>query len=726
MSDKIRGITIEIGGDTTGLQKALKGVNSEIKSTQSQLKDVEKLLKLDPHNTELLAQKQKLLKQEISETKTKLDTLNAAEKKLKENGVDKNSDQFMALRREIINTSTNMNSLEKESKETAKQIKNGGKTAEEVKESWSKFGNAVAGGAKALASAAAAAGAAAAATAGVLAKATRDTANYADELMTQSKVTGVSTDSLQKYAYAAELADVSVETITGALTKSTRAMASAKSGSGSAAAAYQKLGISVTKANGELRDNEEVFWETIDALGKIDNETERDALAMEILGKSAQDLNPLIEMGAERFNELGKEAEAAGYVMSEDSLESFGDFDDQMQKLTAGTTAAKNALGTLLLPVLGELAGEGTGLLATFTNAVNDTGGDISAFGTVIETVLPQILQLIIDHIPEILELAVSVLESVAGALIDNLPSLLTSVIDILLGIVDTLIDNLDKIIDAAIEIIMALADGLIIALPRLIPAVIDMVYTIVEKLTEPETLMKLIKAAWDIIVALAKGLIQAFPRIVEAVGNITGNLRELFTKIDWSGIWDGIVNAAKKVWEGVKQVFGKVGEFFGNTFKSAWEKVTKVFSIAGNIFTDIKDGIVTAFKKIVNGLIGGINKVISKPFDAINNALQKIRDINILGAQPFKNLSTVSVPQIPMLASGGIVSGGSAIVGEAGPELLTVQNGRAVVQPLTTNNYSAPVSINVYGAAGQDVGELADQVADRIQTFIARKEAAF
>jgi len=78
VAGRIKGITVEIGGDTTGLQKALKGVNSAIKNTQSQLKDVEKLLKLDPGNTELLAQKQKLLKDAIGETKEKLETLKTA------------------------------------------------------------------------------------------------------------------------------------------------------------------------------------------------------------------------------------------------------------------------------------------------------------------------------------------------------------------------------------------------------------------------------------------------------------------------------------------------------------------------------------------------------------------------------------------------------------------------------------------------------------------------
>lgn len=100
MATKIRGITIELNGDTSGLEKSLKGVNSKINSTQKELKDVEKLLKLDPTNTELLEQKQKLLADAVQLSKEKLDDLHEIEKNLKENGVDENSEQFRALQRE--------------------------------------------------------------------------------------------------------------------------------------------------------------------------------------------------------------------------------------------------------------------------------------------------------------------------------------------------------------------------------------------------------------------------------------------------------------------------------------------------------------------------------------------------------------------------------------------------------------------------------------------------
>ena len=106
------------------------------------------------------------------------------------------------------------------------------------------------------------------------------------------------------------------------------------------------------------------------------------------------------------------------------------------------------------------------------------------------------------------------------------------------------------------------------------------------------------------------------------------------------------------------------------------------MFSVAGEIFVDIKDGIVTAFKKVVNGIITGLNKVIAVPFNGINTALKKIKSIEIVGIKPFNGLKTINVPQIPLLAEGGFPATGQMFIArEAGPEMVgTIGNKSAVV----------------------------------------------
>lgn len=120
MANRIKGITVEIGGDTTGLDKALKSVNTSIRSTQSALKDVNRLLKLDPSNTELLSQKQKLLKDAIAATKEKLDSLKVAQEQAKqqlENG-ELGQDKYDALQREIVETEEELRRLQQEAATT--------------------------------------------------------------------------------------------------------------------------------------------------------------------------------------------------------------------------------------------------------------------------------------------------------------------------------------------------------------------------------------------------------------------------------------------------------------------------------------------------------------------------------------------------------------------------------------------------------------------------------
>ena len=132
--NRIRGITVEIGGDTTKLQTALKGVNTEIRNTQSQLKDVEKLLKLDPGNTELIAQKHRLLAQAVSETREKLETLKTAQQQADEalrNGTI-SQDQYDALQREIVETEQRLRSLEEQANQSATALQKIGATGEKL------------------------------------------------------------------------------------------------------------------------------------------------------------------------------------------------------------------------------------------------------------------------------------------------------------------------------------------------------------------------------------------------------------------------------------------------------------------------------------------------------------------------------------------------------------------------------------------------------------------
>lgn len=175
-------------------------------------------------------------------------------------------------------------------------------------------------------------------------------AAYADDILTLATTTGLSTDELQEYKYMADLVDVSLETVTGSLTKLTSSMGKAASGEGDMADAFRDLGVSVKDSNGKLRKSKDVFRDVIDALGKIDDETERDVKAMQIFGKSAKDLNPMIAAGADEMDALAKEAHDAGYVLSGPALTALGKQQDAMERVSKKAEALKNTFASKLAP----------------------------------------------------------------------------------------------------------------------------------------------------------------------------------------------------------------------------------------------------------------------------------------------------------------------------------------------------------------------------------------
>lgn len=184
------------------------------------------------------------------------------------------------------------------------------------------------------------------------AKCTIEAGAFADDLLTLSTVTSITTNELQKMQYASNLLDVDVETMTGSITKLTNNMQSARDGSSTLQESFKALHINVSNADGSLRDANEVFYEAIDALGGVKNATERDALAMDLFGKSAKELNPLISAGSQALRDLGVQAEELGYVMSDEELAKLGEFNDVYEEMGKQADALKNSLGLALLPVL--------------------------------------------------------------------------------------------------------------------------------------------------------------------------------------------------------------------------------------------------------------------------------------------------------------------------------------------------------------------------------------
>lgn len=215
---------------------------------------------------------------------------------------------------------------------------------------------------------------------------TKESAAFADNIITLSMQTGQSTQQLQEFAYASELIDVSVDTLQGSLRKLTNNMQDTMNGTGNAKASFEALGVSVTNADGSMRNANDVFYETIDALGQVKNETERDAMAMDIFGRSAQDLNPLIIQGSKTLKAYADEAHNVGYVLDDEALSALGAVDDAYQRLQKTQEGVKNQLSAEFAPYLEEFYGDVTTMVKDGGKALKDSG-IVDAFGMLLETV---------------------------------------------------------------------------------------------------------------------------------------------------------------------------------------------------------------------------------------------------------------------------------------------------------------------------------------------------
>lgn len=220
--------------------------------------------------------------------------------------------------------------------------------------------------------------------------AARDAAEYADEVMSMSTITGLSTDQIQEFQYMAELVDVSLDTMTGSMTKLTRTMVSARKGGEGATQAFQQLGIRTTNADGSLRNVNDVFFEAIDALGQMEDGTERDALAMELFGKSAKELNPLIAAGKDGIEAFREEAHRMGYVLDDETLAKLGALDDSFVRLGNLRTTITNRLGAAMAPALERVINK----LIEFSDRVDwDAIG--AGLGRLLETGADKLIQLL-------------------------------------------------------------------------------------------------------------------------------------------------------------------------------------------------------------------------------------------------------------------------------------------------------------------------------------------
>ena len=630
-ASRIKGITIEIGGDTTKLQTALKGVNTEIRNTQQQLKDVEKLLKLDPGNTELLAQKHKLLGQAVEETKNKLETLKTAQQQadeaLKNGTISK--DQYDALQREIIETEQELKRLEEQANQSATALQKISATGEKLQE----VGGEIEGAGKKLLPV----------TATVTALGTASVKTAADFEASMSKVAAVSG------ATGSELE---------ALSAKAREMGSKTKFSASEAAEamnYMAMAgwktedmlsgiegvMNLAAASGEdLATTSDIVTDALTAFGLSAQDSGHFA---DVLAAASSNANTNVSMMGETFKYCAPIAGALGFSV-EDTAEAIG----LMANAGIKSAQAGTSLRTIMTNLSGEvkICGENIGEVTVATTNADGSMRDLSdilvdcrtAFSGLSESekaaaaeslvgknAMSGFLALMNAGEGDIAKLSGAIdncngaAQSMADTMNNNLEGQLTilksQLQELAISFGEILLPAVKKIVgwvQGFIDVLNSLPDGVkeTIVTVALIAAALGPVLIIIGKIiTAVGTIMTIVPKVVGVIKAVktaflalnATMLANPIVLIIAAIAALVAAFIYLWNNCDefrqfWIDLWESIKEIAVAVWEALKEFFAAAWEFIKTTAETVWNGLA-------SFFTGLWEGIKNTFTTVVNAI---------------------------------------------------------------------------------------------------------------------------
>lgn len=655
---KIRGITIELGADVSGLSNALKGVNKELKSTQSTLKDVDKLLKLDPGNVTLLAQKQKNLTTAIGETKKKLTELKSVSKD------SVSPEQWDAVQREIVETESSLKSLNKELKNFgsvgAQQVAAVGEKMKQVGSTMTSVGKKM----STYVTLPIVAGFTAAASA----------ASDYDENINKLQV------AFGKYAKE-------VQNFTdNALDQFGLSKLAASEAAASFGALAKGMGLSDKRA---ATLSKELTGLSADLASYFNMSNEDAASALEgIFTGQTQSLKRL------------------GVVMTQVNLEDFARKQGKVYKeMSEGEKVMLRYEYVLdrTKDAQGDYARTSDGTansLKTFKSAVQDLA---TTFGQEILPIITPVVQKITEIVKKISELPqpIKKIIVIGGMVVAAIGPILSGI-----GMLTTGIGGL-----------MTAVPGLILALkPLLIGGAV--VVGIVAAVALIVKNWDKIKAT---AIAVARAVSQGWNAMING-SKTGINTFVQFGVNKFNAFRSGVVNVVQTMRQNIVSVFDNIKSRIRDTVDSIKNWIVDKFTAAKDGVVNIWNKVATALKKPVNAIITMINGVITGLEAALNwiiNGLNRIK-FNIpswvpgIGGKQFGiNIANVSFGRINYLANGGSIGEGQhAIVGENAPEYLRVVNGRAIVTPIDTPRANTGnVTINVYAQPGQSAQAIAQEV---------------
>jgi len=433
---------------------------------------------------------------------------------------------------------------------------------------------------------------AAIAVGGAFVKGAMDVSDYGSEVNDMSQKLNMSAQGFQEWRYILGQSGVDIGVLQGGMKKLSE---SAVAGSES----FKTLGISQEELSS--LSTEELFNKTITQLSEMEAGNERTALAADLFGRSATELLPILNSGAAGIEEMRKQAEDYGLVMSDEAVKASDDFGDSVSLMKQTLTGMKNRMMGEFLPALTLVT---DGLAKLFTGDMSGLQGINKGIG--------QFVDKISQAIPQIIEVGGSIIQALVSALMQNMPLLVTAAFDLISQFAGFVLQNLPMLVETALSILSTLALGIAAQAPTLIPAVVQTVLTIIDTLIN--NIPMLIDAAIQLVTALAKGILKALPLLVKAAPEIILSLinaivDNLPTLLESAGeitvaIFQGIIAAIPQLLEAAPQIIIALVKAFGSLAPEIWE-------IGKNIVSGIWEGISNSTAWIFDKIKGWVGSVV-------------------------------------------------------------------------------------------------------------------
>ena len=616
----LKGITVEIGGDTTKLGDAILKARKSASDLSGELRGVESLLKLDPTNTVLLAQKQDILAESIAGAKDKLKMLIAAQESMSEQLADGkiSPEQYRDFEREIESTRQQLTRLEAAASGTDDAVADVGDAAREAGDKAEKASGGWSVLKGTLADLAASAIMTAASEIGDTSKEMiTGAAEYGDTIDKMSQKMGMSSDAYQEWDFVLQHCGASIESLKPAM--KTLATA-AESGSD----AFAQLGISQEQIAG--MSQEQLFDATIAGLQNVTDETQRTYLAGKLLGRGATELGPLLNTSADDVADMRAQVHDLGGVMGSDAVKAAAAYQDSLQNMQYAFSGLKNNISGELLPTLTlimdgvtkMLTGGGDEVAAAVGDLVVSLSGQLTAQAprmmSVALTFIAALVTGLLSALPDLMGAAIELVGALLLGLADQLPGIITAAMSALLGIVDTITspESITLLIQAAMQLMLALARGLITAIPQLIDAVPGIITNLVESFYA--MMPEIIGVGIEIVIALASGLVSNAGHIIAAVPRLVETIVRGFlacVRSYWSigkSIVDGIRQGIVEQWQRLKS---DVSNLF--TGLVSWIKNLLGIHSPSRVFADIGQNMAAGIGDGWASTIGDINRQIGE-----------------------------------------------------------------------------------------------------------------